>query len=188
MPSLNISLQKSKTRGEGATKDQGKNTQTTRQNSAVTRRISKRLNWEGARQIASLLAWPPEQCDLQEKRYPHGSCFHLTPSHFSQLRFSYATASAIAPASQPENVMRPRVLALQLILTSSLCAQSEPPPHPLVWNTQSLVPRLGGNRSGARITHPSQSRQGTPALTVRTTVERHSRFRSAPRTSLGHLS
>ena len=38
--------------------------------------------------------------------------------------------------------MRPRVLALQLILTSSLCAQSEPPPHPLVSNNQSLVPRL----------------------------------------------
>jgi tetratricopeptide (TPR) repeat protein len=39
--------------------------------------------------------------------------------------------------------MRPRVWALQLILTSSLCAQSEPPAHPLVANNQSLLPRLG---------------------------------------------
>ena len=39
--------------------------------------------------------------------------------------------------------MRPRVLALQLILTSSLCAQSGPLPHPLVSNHQSLLPRLG---------------------------------------------
>jgi tetratricopeptide (TPR) repeat protein len=69
--------------------------------------------------------------------------FHLTPSHFSQLRFSYATTNALAPASQPENLMRPRVWALQLILTSSLCAQSEPPAHPLVANNQSLLPRLG---------------------------------------------
>ena len=39
--------------------------------------------------------------------------------------------------------MRPSVWALLLILTSRVCAQTEPLPHPLVPTDQSRLPRLG---------------------------------------------
>ena len=39
--------------------------------------------------------------------------------------------------------MRPCVWALLLILTSRVCAQSEPPTHPLVPMDQSRLPRPG---------------------------------------------
>ncbi len=39
--------------------------------------------------------------------------------------------------------MRPSVWALLLILTSRVCAQTEPHPHPLVPTDQSRLPRLG---------------------------------------------
>src|SRR5229473_6268232 len=49
----------------------------------------------------------------------------------------------LAPVSRLEDRMRPSVWALLLILTSRVCAQTEPLPHPLVPTDQSRSPRLG---------------------------------------------
>src|ERR1700730_9243211 len=48
----------------------------------------------------------------------------------------------LAPASRPEDRMRPAVWAVLLVLTSRVCAQSEAPPHPLVPTNQSRLPRV----------------------------------------------
>src|SRR5260370_18509390 len=49
----------------------------------------------------------------------------------------------LAPASRLEDRMRPSVWALLLMLTSRVCAQTEPLPPRLVPTDQSRLPRLG---------------------------------------------
>ena len=53
--------------------------------------------------------------------------------------------------------MRPSVWALLLVLTSRVCAQSEPPPHPLVPTDPSRLPRLGETISMSELRIPPKA-------------------------------
>jgi len=53
--------------------------------------------------------------------------------------------------------MRPSVWALLLILTSRVCAQTEPAPHPLIPTDQSRLPRLGETISMGELRIPSKA-------------------------------
>jgi tetratricopeptide (TPR) repeat protein len=53
--------------------------------------------------------------------------------------------------------MRPRVCVLLLILTSGVCAQTEPAPHPLVPTDTSRLPRLGETVSMRELRAPPKA-------------------------------
>lgn len=53
--------------------------------------------------------------------------------------------------------MRPRLCALFLVVTSTLCAQNEPPPHPLVPTDQSRLPKLGETTSMRELLVPPKA-------------------------------
>ena len=53
--------------------------------------------------------------------------------------------------------MRPSVWALLLILTSRVCAQTEPAPHPFIPTDQSRLPRLGETISMGELRIPSKA-------------------------------
>src|SRR6267378_1791105 len=63
----------------------------------------------------------------------------------------------LAPASRPEDRMRPSVWALLLVLTPRVWAQSGPPPHPLLPTDQSRLPRLGDTVSMGELRIPPKA-------------------------------
>ncbi len=53
--------------------------------------------------------------------------------------------------------MRPRLCAILLLMTSTLCAQTEPPPHPLVPTDPSRLPKLGETTSMRELLVPPKA-------------------------------